>query len=1051
MVPTPSPISSPPHRRTLWTAFLAGIAMVLFGLVPVVLSAQTAEAAAASPAGAYQAPGTPAPSVAGASTPFATYQAPEGALAGGASVVSLTSAPTTQYDSPQGEAAGHAYVQLTSTGQSVTWTNQTGAPINFVNVRASVPDSSNGAGQTATLDLYVNGTFRQAIAMNSIQSWEYEGNNNYNGSDENPADGNPRAFWDEFHAFVTGSAIPAGATFSLVRDSSNSASFYWVNSIDVWNAPAPATQPANSISITSCGATADNTPTNGTAAAGATDSTADIQNCVNQAQSQGKILWIPQGTFYLIGTSSIVATNVTVEGAGYLYSEIYRDVPLPNSTPLGSAIQCYSCHIANFHIDSDALSRATVDGGGGAEDTTGTNWSISGMWVQHVESSVWASGSGGTVSNDFFTAIFADGCNLNNVSLTGTSGSNLTATNNFIRGTGDDGMAINSVAYNGSTTYTAMTNITMSHNTVIAAWGGKGIGVYGGSGQQVTDNYLADTARYIGLGVGRFGVNGSDMTGATVTGNVVVRSGGNAYNQGQPALHVGNGGDGQNTGVVSNAVVTGNTVIASVYDGIAFSTSTATTLSDNQVIDPWRNGITVSPPFYPATSGNATLTGNSVTGLSSGMTAFANDSNGAFTTTNTNNSWQNTTAEGPYNGTAAAIPGTIQAANYDTGGQGIGYNVNSVNGSANSYRSDGVDLETCSDSAGGCGYDLGWSSQGQWQRYTVNASSAGTYTLTFRASAPTAVADAFHLTDAHGNPLTGAENIPATSAWQTYTTVSDTVTLAAGTQTIDLDQDNGGWNLRYLTFASSGGTTPTALTAAPTSLNFGSVNVNTTSPSQSVTVSNPGTTAASSLAVSTSAPYAQTNTCGSSLAAGASCTVTVTFTPTAPGAASGPLTVSSSAPNSPLTISLSGTGASPTNTNLALNRPTTASGSTQTYTSTNAVDGNTSTYWESTDNAFPQWLQVDLGASTSIARIVMDLPPSTSWGARTQTITIQGSTDGTNYTTLAASANYTFDPNTGNTATVTFNTTSVRYVKLTFTANTGWPAGQLSELQIYGS
>lgn len=81
----------------------------------------------------------------------------------------------------------------------------------------------------------------------------------------------------------------------------------------------------------------------------------------------------------------------------------------------------------------------------------------------------------------------------------------------------------------------------------------------------------------------------------------------------------------------------------------------------------------------------------------------------------------------------------------------------------------------------------------------------------------------------------------------------------------------------------------------------------------------------------------------------------------------------------------------------------------------------------------------------------MDLPPSTSWATRTQTILIQGSTDGTNYTTLVASQGYTFDPSTGNTVTVTFNASTVRYVKLTFTANTGWPAGQLSELQVYSS
>jgi hypothetical protein len=67
---------------------------------------------------------------------------------------------------------------------------------------------------------------------------------------------------------------------------------------------------------------------------------------------------------------------------------------------------------------------------------------------------------------------------------------------------------------------------------------------------------------------------------------------------------------------------------------------------------------------------------------------------------------------------------------------------------------------------------------------------------------------------------------------------------------------------------------------------------------------------------------------------------------------------------------------------LALNQPTSASGNTQTYAPANAVDGNTSTYWESTDNAFPQWFQVDLGATVSVGRIVMDLPPATSWGTR---------------------------------------------------------------------
>jgi hypothetical protein len=1051
MKPFPAPAFPRAARGRLraWLALGAATAAVLAGAATTVATAPSALAATTPTS--YQAPGTPQPSVAGATTPFSTYEAPEGALGGGASVVSLTSAPTSEYDSPQGEADGHAYVQLTGTGQSVQWTNNTGQPVNFINVRASIPDSANGSGATATLDLYVNGTFRQAINMNSKQSWEYEGNNNYNGSDENPADGDPRAFWDEFHASVSGAAIPAGATFSLQKDSANTASFYWVNSIDVWNAPAPAAQPAGSISITSCGAVADNTATNGSAAAGAQDSTADIQNCVNQAASQGKVLWIPQGTYYLIGTAGITAQNVTIEGAGYWYSEVYRDVPLPNNTPLGAAFQCYSCQLENFHIDSDAQSRSEPDGGGGAEDTTGSNWLIEGMWVQHVESSVWASGSNGTVENNFFTAIYADGCNLNNVSLTGTSGSNLTATNNFIRGTGDDGMAINSVANNGSQTYTAMTNITMTHNTIIAPWGGKGIGVYGGSGHHVLDNFMSDTARYIGLGVGRFGVNGSDMTGATVSGNVIVRSGGNAYFQGQPALHIGNGGDGQNVGTVSGAVVTGNTVIAAVYDAIAFSTSTGTTLANNTVTSPWRNGIVISPPFYPAPSGNASITGNTVTGLGAGETAYSNDSSG-FTASVSGNSWQNGgSGEGPYGGAAAAIPGTVQAVNYDTGGQGVAYNVTSVNGTADSYRPDGVNIEACTDS--GCGYDLGWTSSGQWFRYMVNAASAGTYTVSFRVAAPSAVSDAFHIADASGNNLSGAVSIPATGDWQAWTTVTATMRLAAGQQTLAVDQDNGGWNLRTMAFTSGGGGASSPLSASPSSVSFGSVTVGATSGAQSVTVSNPGTSAASVSSVSVTGPFSQSNTCGSSISAGGSCTVSVKFAPTATGAASGTLSVASSASGSPLTVALSGTGTSttPTNTNLALHAAVSASSYTQTYAPGNAVDGDTSSYWEGVNGAWPTTFTVNLGASHSLSSVVIDLPPPAAWSTRTQTLSVLGSANGSSYSTLVGSATYTFNPSTGNTVTISLPAgTTDQYVQLSFTANNVQNGAQASEIQVIG-
>ena len=100
------------HRARAWLAVFAVVAALFGGLAAVVATPLTA-LAATNP---YQSPNTPDPSVAGATTPFTTYQAPEGTLGGGASVVSLTSAPTSEYDSAQGEATGHAYVALAGRG-----------------------------------------------------------------------------------------------------------------------------------------------------------------------------------------------------------------------------------------------------------------------------------------------------------------------------------------------------------------------------------------------------------------------------------------------------------------------------------------------------------------------------------------------------------------------------------------------------------------------------------------------------------------------------------------------------------------------------------------------------------------------------------------------------------------------------------------------------------------------------------------------------------------------------------------------------------------------
>jgi hypothetical protein len=263
---------------------------------------------------------------------------------------------------------------------------------------------------------------------------------------------------------------------------------------------------------------------------------------------------------------------------------------------------------------------------------------------------------------------------------------------------------------------------------------------------------------------------------------------------------------------------------------------------------------------------------------------------------------------------------------------------------------------------------------------------------------------------------------------------------------------NTGWpagQVSELEVYPSGGAPPNsaALSANPSSLSFATQALNTTSGSQAVTVSNTGTASAAISSVAVSGDFLQTNTCGTSIAAGSSCTVNVSFRPTASGTRTGTLTITSNATNSPTTVALTGTGQGTVATNLAAGKPTAESSHTDVYPSGNVTDGNQATYWESQNNAFPQWVQVDLGSAQSASRIVLQLPAG--WGARDQTLSILGSTDGVNFSTVRASATYTFNPGSNNTVTITFTATTQRYFRLNITANTGWPAGQVSTFEVW--
>jgi len=175
-------------------------------------------------------------------------------------------------------------------------------------------------------------------------------------------------------------------------------------------------------------------------------------------------------------------------------------------------------------------------------------------------------------------------------------------------------------------------------------------------------------------------------------------------------------------------------------------------------------------------------------------------------------------------------------------------------------------------------------------------------------------------------------------------------TLAAGASCalqVTFAPSQGGARTGTLSIASSAAPLPLGvalsgtgaqpqLQITPTQLTFGPVNVGSAA-SLSFTALNAGTTPITAIALAISGSYSITAPCGgTTLAAGASCSVTVTFTPTAPGAQSGTLTITSSDPGSPATVPLSGTGVPAGSFTLTANggssaSVTVASGSPATY------------------------------------------------------------------------------------------------------------------------
>jgi len=183
---------------------------------------------------------------------------------------------------------------------------------------------------------------------------------------------------------------------------------------------------------------------------------------------------------------------------------------------------------------------------------------------------------------------------------------------------------------------------------------------------------------------------------------------------------------------------------------------------------------------------------------------------------------------------------------------------------------------------------------------SVTLSTNGTLSITsISATAP------FNQTNNCGNGLS------APGSCQINVTFTPT---APGVQNGTLTVSDSGAGSPQTVSLSGTGTQPAALLTS-TSLNFGNQTVNVASAPQVTTLTNSGnaTLTITTVGITGTNPgdFTQTNTCGSSLAAGNSCNITVTFKPPTTGSRSAAVSITDNAPNSPQTVSLSGVGVLP--------------------------------------------------------------------------------------------------------------------------------------------
>ena len=159
---------------------------------------------------------------------------------------------------------------------------------------------------------------------------------------------------------------------------------------------------------------------------------------------------------------------------------------------------------------------------------------------------------------------------------------------------------------------------------------------------------------------------------------------------------------------------------------------------------------------------------------------------------------------------AQTVPGKIEAENYTA--------------------MSGVQTEACSEGT----LDVGYIDTGDWMDYNVNVQQAGTYTVELR------VADIY--SSGKIDILTGGSTlasvaVPNTGGWQTWTTITASINLSAGTQVIRIYASGSPWNLNWMNFTLNSSSSTSSTSSSSSSSSSSRISLSSSSSSSSISSS----------------------------------------------------------------------------------------------------------------------------------------------------------------------------------------------------------------------